>query len=51
MVTHVRHQFELFVRTHDLPASRLGENVYANRIQLVLAGDRGTVRVAPNART
>jgi hypothetical protein len=51
LVKHVRHQFELFVCTHDLLASGLDENVYANRLQLVTAGDRGTAGVAPNART
>jgi hypothetical protein len=51
MVNHVHHRFELFVCTHDLPAARLDENVYANGLQLVHAGDRGTVRVAPSART
>jgi hypothetical protein len=51
MVKHVRHQFELFVCTHDLLASGLHENVYANRLQLVPAADRGPARVAPNART
>jgi hypothetical protein len=46
-----RGGFELFVCTHDLLASGLDENVYANRLQLVTAGDRGTAGVAPNART